>query len=79
MSCILGKPSLGVPYFVLKPLVNVAYAVGRNSFSSHWLVLGRYPFKGSSEKAGKILGWAPRRTALDAFNEMAAEWKRKNG
>lgn len=70
ISNILNIPAIGIPYFILKPLADILFKMGRSSFSSHWLVLGKYPFIISNEKAKDILGWQPKYKPIDAFKEM---------
>lgn len=77
MSNILNIPAVGIPYFILKPLTDILFKIGKSSFSSHWTVLGRYPFIISSEKAKDILGWQPKYEPIDAFKEMVDKWKNK--
>lgn len=70
MSKILNIPSFGIPYFILKPLTDFLFKIGKSSFSSHWTILGRYPIIISNEKAKNILGWSPKYNSIDAFKEM---------
>lgn len=72
---VLNKPTIGIPYFILKPLTDIGYKIGITSFSSHWTVLGRYPFTASNKKAKEILNWTPKYTPLEAFKEMVKSFK----
>ena len=75
MKRLIHKPAVGVPFFLLKPLSDIGFFLGAAPVSSHWVVLSRYPFHLSCEKAKDVLGWAPRRTPEQAFREMVASWK----
>jgi UDP-glucose 4-epimerase len=77
MSGILKIPAVGIPYAIIKPVVDIGYTLGVSSFSSHWVVIGRYPFEVSCEKAKKVLGWAPKHTPAEAYSEMVNRWKSK--
>lgn len=77
MLKLIGKPGVAVPYFLLKPMSDAAYALGLAPVSSHWVTLSRYPFHLNCEKAERLLGWTPRRTPEQAFREMVASWKTK--
>lgn len=77
ISEILNIPSLGISYYILKILVDISYKLGITSFSSHWVVLSRYPVNFSNKKAKEILGWQPKYTSIEAFKEMVSKWKHK--
>ena len=74
---ILGRPTFGLPYLLLKPMVDAGFRVRLSPISSHWMVLARYPFNVSCERARQLLGWAPQRSPEEAFREMLAAWKKK--
>ncbi|HPO16569.1 MAG TPA: NAD-dependent epimerase/dehydratase family protein [Candidatus Hydrogenedentes bacterium] len=75
IGSILGKPTFGCPYLLLKYMTDIGYFFGISPFSSHWVTLGRYPISLSTEKAKEILGWTPQCTPEEAFREMLTSWK----
>lgn len=77
MANILNIPAMAVPYFVMKIFSDILFKIGVSPVSSHWVVLGRYPFMVSNEKAKRILDWSPKHTSIEAFQEMVHKWKSK--
>jgi len=75
MCRVLDRPSMGLPYFILKPITDLGFATGLYPMSSHWTVLGRHPFRASCEKAERELGWKARKTPVEAFEEMVEAWR----
>lgn len=75
MGQIIGKKAIGLPFFLVKPLSDIGYLLGILPISSHWIVLSRYPFNLSCDKAKKELGWEPIHTPEEAFREMAVALK----
>jgi len=79
ISRIVNMPSIAVPYRTLKTAADILYFLGIISFSSHWLVMARYPSRYSVEKARDQLGWEPEYGPAEAFEEMYREWRKRNG
>lgn len=77
MCSVLKIPAVGIPVFILKPAADILFSVGVFPFSSHWVELGRYPFRVSCGKAERELGWRATKTPAEAFREMVDEWKGK--
>ncbi|MBM4447157.1 MAG: NAD-dependent epimerase/dehydratase family protein [Chloroflexi bacterium] len=77
MSEMLNVPVMAVPYFIAKTFGHLLFKIGKFPFSADWIVLGRYPWRVSSEKAKNILGWYPKYTPVDAFKEVLDKWKNK--
>jgi UDP-glucose 4-epimerase len=76
IGVILGRPSIGLPYGLLRPMSDIGFRLGILPLSSHWVVLGRYPFHVNCARAKRLLGWSPRYSPEDAFREMVAAWKK---
>ncbi|MFH1539482.1 MAG: NAD-dependent epimerase/dehydratase family protein [bacterium] len=77
MCDVLKIPAVGIPVSILKPAADILFSIGVFPFSSHWVELGRYPFRVSTEKAERELGWRATKTPMEAFREMVDEWKSK--
>jgi nucleoside-diphosphate-sugar epimerase len=73
---ILDRRTAGVPYALLKPMLDFGFRIGMSPMSSHWLLLTRYPFHVNTDKAKRLLGWTPQRSPEEAFREMVAAWKK---
>lgn len=76
MGAILGRRSMGLPYRLLKPVLDIGFRLGISPLSSHWLVLARYPFHVNCERARTLLRWTPEHSPEEAFREMVAAWKK---
>jgi UDP-glucose 4-epimerase len=76
IGAILGRPSIGLPYGLLRPVSDVGFRLGVLPLSSHWVTLGRYPFHVNCARARRLLGWTPRYSPEQAFREMVAAWKK---
>ena len=77
MCGILRKPSIALPWRILKPISDFGYLLGLSPMSSHWALLGRHPFNASNEKAKRVLGWTPEKSPEESFIEMVETWKAK--
>lgn len=76
MGAVLGRRSIGLPYRLLKPALDIGFRLGISPLSSHWIVLARCPFYINCERARTLLGWIPQHSPEEAFREMVAAWKK---
>lgn len=76
MCGVLKIPAVGIPVSILKPAADILFGIGLFPFSSHWVELGRYPFRVSTGKAERELGWRATKTPIEAFREMVEEMKK---